>query len=397
MTLFIASELVSKPEHKWSQTEEAMLATLALSDEYQQVPEKSPLITFGQALFFDKGLSINGQVACASCHQPALFFTDGEPLATNGLLPTPRHTPSVALLNDADFLFWDGRKDSLWAQALEPLESLLEHGASRTFYLHYIKRNYPETYQAVFADEVSLAIADELPAQASPVAYQDWQTNWQQMTDRQQQAVNQVFSNLGKALAAYQNSIKLKPSKFDLYVHSLKGDSDTKILDEHEINGLKLFISEKTQCTHCHNGAALTNHTFQATAVPKSNNDLGRINAINQLDNDIFNCYGQFSNKDNCFHLDYLKREGIDLIKAFKVPTLRNIAKTTPYMHKGQFAQLNQVLDYYNKANRPIQEHSEIVPLGLYPYQLKQLEAFLLTLSSDYANDDSWFTPLDLP
>src|SRR5689334_18923530 len=95
----------------------------------------------GERLFFDKRLSSNGQVSCATCHDPQRAFQDGVALA-KGVGTTNRRTMPIAGMAYSPFLFWDGRKDSLWSQALGPLESPVEHGGDRMQYAQVIARHY---------------------------------------------------------------------------------------------------------------------------------------------------------------------------------------------------------------------------------------------------------------
>jgi cytochrome c peroxidase len=103
----------------------------------------------GRQLFFDTRLSANGRVACATCHKPDQEFQDGTPLA-NGVGLTNRRTMPIAGTADSPFLFWDGRKDSQWAQALGPLESPVEHGGNRDQYAQVIAEHYRPAYEQVF-------------------------------------------------------------------------------------------------------------------------------------------------------------------------------------------------------------------------------------------------------
>ncbi len=87
-------------------------------------------------------------------------------------------------------------------------------------------------------------------------------------------------------------------------------------------------------------------------------------------------------------------REGIELIGALKTPSLRNLAGTAPYMHKGQIATLSETLNHYNRAPLAMIGHNEAEePLGLLPFEIKQLEAFLLTLTAPVAVDEKWLKP----
>jgi cytochrome c peroxidase len=123
---------------RWTSDEVALLVTSSLrelgplpEDPTNRVADDPRAAEFGRKLFFDTRLSANGQVSCATCHIPEKGFQDGTPLA-QGIGVTNRRTMPIAGMAHSPFLFWDGRKDSLWAQALGPLESPVEHGGRIT-------------------------------------------------------------------------------------------------------------------------------------------------------------------------------------------------------------------------------------------------------------------------
>ena len=124
--------------------------------------------SLGESIFFDAQFSANGDVSCSSCHQPELAFTDGLPRG-RGIGETPRSTMSVLGAAYAPFLFWDGRKDSLWAQALGPLENALEHGGNRGMYAHVIADHYRAEYEAIFGPLPDLSDTERFPPSAGPV------------------------------------------------------------------------------------------------------------------------------------------------------------------------------------------------------------------------------------
>ncbi|WP_423065363.1 cytochrome-c peroxidase [Devosia sp. CN2-171] len=132
----------------WSPAEAKLIVSLSLSalpllpsDPSNGVGDDPAAAALGRSLFFDTRLSGNGKVACASCHLPERQFQDGTPLAT-GMGQTNRRTMPIAGTAYSPWLFWDGRKDSQWSQALGPLESPVEHGADRTQIARLISANY---------------------------------------------------------------------------------------------------------------------------------------------------------------------------------------------------------------------------------------------------------------
>src|SRR5690349_2424456 len=118
-------------------------------DPTNRVADDPRAADLGRRLFFDTRLSANGRVACSTCHQADRGFQDGIALA-NGVGSTARRTMPIAGMARSPFLFWDGRKDSLWAQALGPLESPVEHGGTRAQYAHVIAESYAPEYEELF-------------------------------------------------------------------------------------------------------------------------------------------------------------------------------------------------------------------------------------------------------
>src|SRR3954468_2431034 len=135
-------------------------------DPTNRVADDPRAADFGRRLFFDTRLSSNGRVACSTCHQPERGFQDGIALA-NGVGTTARRTMPIPRWARAPFLFWDGRKDSLWAQALGPLESPVEHGGTRAQYAHVLAESYARDYEPIFG---ALPDLSRVPRSAGPVA-----------------------------------------------------------------------------------------------------------------------------------------------------------------------------------------------------------------------------------
>lgn len=211
--------------------------------------------------------------------------------------------------------------------------------------------------------------------------------------------VDQVFANVGKAIAAYERLLLPGPSRFDHYVDALLAGDRSKsdaLLNADEVEGLRLFIG-KANCTQCHNGPLMTNNEFHNTGViafPGEVPDKGRVAGVREALADPFNCLGDFSDasRGDCAELEFT-RTGSALTGAFRTPSLRNLEPTAPYMHKGQHATLADVLRHYNEAPPAMIGHSELVPLGLSNKELQQLEAFLRTLDAPLATAGEWLRP----
>jgi cytochrome c peroxidase len=275
------------------------------------------------------------------------------------------------------FLFWDGRKDSQWAQALGPMESAVEHGGSRAQYAHVIAEHYRDEYERTFGPLPELSA---IPRVGGPVPDPAARAAWDAMTDEQRVAVTQVYVNIGKAIAAFERRVQYGPSRFDRYV-----DGAEDVLTRDERAGLRLFIG-KANCTQCHNGPLFTNNEFHNTGVPAAaiaKVDHGRTSGAKDVLADEFNCRSRWSDaREQCSELEFLVSEGHTLERAFKVPSLRNVAGRAPYMHAGQLATLEDVVAHYNAAAPAPSGHSELKPLRLTPRELQQLVAFLRALTS---------------
>lgn len=381
--------LAASGRDDWTSAEAEQLRSLSLAeleplpaDPTNRFAEDPRAVDLGRRLFFDTRLSSNGRVACSTCHRPEQGFQDGSALA-RGVGTTGRRTMPIAATARAPFLFWDGRKDSLWAQALGPLESAVEHGGTRALYAHVIAAHHRPEYEALFG---ALPDLSAIPAKAAPAGDAEATAAWAKLSESQRDAVTGVFVNIGKAIAAYERRITFRPSRFDSYVEAVtSGRSGRGLLTDEEVAGLRLFIG-RANCTQCHNGPLLTNNEFHNTGVPKRPElplDHGRLAGATEVSNDEFNCRSRWSDaRERCPELDYMATGGEALDRAYKVPSLRNVAERAPYMDAGQFATLGEVLDHYDRAPEAASGRSELRPLGLTATELRQLEAFLRTLSA---------------
>ena len=352
------------PAPEWSTAELAQIDSLRISklgrppaDPSNRYADDPRAAALGKKLFSDPRLSANGKIACATCHQPDKFFTDG--LATSrGLGPTPRNAPSLLTAAWSPWLFWDGRADSLWAQATGPLQNSHEMGLTPAALARTLAIHYRDDYQTIFG-----------PLAADP---------------------RRVMTNAGKALAAYVRTLRPAPGRFDAYAESLqrKSRNADHVFGAQERLGLKLFLG-RGQCLRCHHGPLFTNQGFHNTgleALPGQMPDLGRVQGVKEALASEFNCRGPYSDapKPQCPQLDYARVGTPELVGAFKAPSLRNVAETGPYMHDGRFATLREVIDHYNRAPgiSTRSGHTEIFPLGFFAGELDALEMFLSTLSS---------------
>ncbi len=401
MAGLLASWSDRSDQASWTNAERTLIASLSLSrlpalppDPSNAVADDPRAAALGEALFFDKRLSSNGEVSCGTCHLPDRQFQDDLALG-KGVGTTARRTMPIAGTAYSPWLFWDGRKDSQWSQALGPLESPVEHNTTRAHVAHVVATHYAADYEALFGRLPDLA---GIPEQAAPAGSAEVTAAWDQLSSAEQDQVNRVFAKTGKVIAAFERTIVPQRGRFDDFADALAADeSTTDLLTDAELSGLKLFVG-KASCTNCHNGPLLTDNFFHNTgvpAVPGFPEDTGRALGAVQVQADPFNCLGPYSDAapEHCAELKYMTTVGEELVRAYKPPTLRGVAERPPFMHAGQIATLGDVLAHYNAAPEAPAGHSELKPLGLSAQELAELEAFLRTLSPQHPGEQPASTP----
>lgn len=368
------------------------------ADPSNAVADDPRAATFGHKLFFDTRLSANGAVSCATCHQPTRHFADSFQKG-RGIGLSGRNTRSIVGSAYSPWQYWDGRRDSQWAQALSPLEDPAEHGGNRMQFARFISVEpvYRAEYEALFGPLPDFSNRHRFPEAAAPLDDPVLSAAWHSMSAEDQHSVNTVFANIGKAIAAYERLLLPGPSRFDEYARAVAEGNQSKadeLLTDDEVIGLQLFIG-KARCTECHNGPLFTNYEFHNTGVlsfPGELPDRGRTDGLKKVMADPFNCAGDYSDdqKKRCDELTYV-RSGIELLGAMRTPSLRNLDGTAPYSHKGQQATLAEVIDLYNRAPLAMIGHNEAEDkLYLSRRERKQLEAFLNTLAAPLATAEEW-------
>lgn len=367
------------------------LSTLPLAEPNpsNQVATSVAAAALGEIVFFDPGFSRTGEVSCASCHQPDSYFTDG--LATGvGVGKTTRNTPTIVGSGYLEWFYWDGRRDSLWSQALIPFEAAAEMGSARTAVVRRVvnQRSLYAAYVAAFGE---LPMADWYSglANAGPFGDRAAKARWRRLSNVERERVNTVFANVGKAVAAYERTLLPQPTRFDRFVSALEAPGEplqSALLSKQELAGARLFIdSEKTACMQCHNGPLLTNGGFHNVGTGNfggANLDFGRSLGLQAMLLDEFNCYGDYSDAKptQCTGLRFLNTDAhVPLEGAFKTPSLRELGRTAPYFHDGSKATLAAVLEHYRTP--PEGAPHELKPLNLTDKELAQLESFLMVLS----------------
>lgn len=373
----------------WSAEELKQISALSLAslpalsaDPSNRVADNPAAAALGEALFFDSRLSANGAVSCASCHKPGRQFQDDLRLG-RGMGEGGRRTMPIAGSAYAPFLFWDGRKDSQWSQALGPLENPAEHGADRTMVVRLVAGAYRAQYEGLFGALPDLV---GLPEHAMPNGAEATVAAWQGMTPEQRDGIDLAYANVGKAIAAFERTVVPPPTRFDAFASALSA-GDRRLADgifnAREREGLKLFLGAGN-CVRCHNGPLFTDGAFHNIGLPGEDpvRDRGRRAAVAQLQADPFNCLGRFSDAQAsaCTELKFMETTSPDLVGAFRSPSLRGVGQRPPFMHAGQFATLRDLLGHYNRAPAAGIGSSELEPLDLPERELEALEAFLRTL-----------------
>ncbi|RST83463.1 methylamine utilization protein [Aquibium carbonis] len=373
-----------------SEGEARVVATLSLAalpllpaDPSNRVADDPAAAALGEALFFDHDLSADGSVSCASCHQPTRRFQDGIARAI-GIGEADRRTMPLEGVAWSPWQFWDGRADSLWAQALGPWENPVEHGGNRVALVRQVANAYRDEYEAVFGPLPDLT---GLPEDTSPLGSESERAAWAGLTDDERGRVDRVYSNMGKAVAAFERTIAPVMTRFDRFAEAVaagRRPEGEAALSDLELEGLKLFMGEAS-CVNCHNGPRFTDDHFHNTgvpAVPGLPPDRGRADAVAKVLADPFNCLGAFSDTtpEQCGEIRFMVRDGEALERAFKTPSLRGVAGRAPYMHAGQIATLEEVVDHYASAPEAPSGRTAIEGFVLTDRGRMALIAFLNTL-----------------
>jgi len=328
---------------------------LAKPDPSNRVSGDTEAIALGERMFFEPRLSGPGSVLCATCHAPGRAFQDGKPRAF-GLAQVDRNTPSVFNVRYGRWYGWDGGHDSLWSQSIRPLLDPKEMDASAAHVAGVVNRLYFKEYTGVFREEPK-----------DPEA---------------------VLVNVGKALAAFQETLVTRRTPFDDFRDALEKNTDHNYPVAAQ-RGLRIFVGNGN-CSTCHFGPAFTNGEFADTGisffVEKGRVDGGRSAGIKKLKDDAFNLLGKYNDDPS-----RATATGTRHVEArhsnfgeFRVPGLRNVAQTAPYMHNGSLATLRDVVKHYSELNeeRLHQDGERILkPLGLSESEAADLVAFLASLT----------------
>jgi len=297
-------------------------------------PEK---IELGRILFFDRRLSGDGTMSCATCHIPEMGFTDGQAIALS--YPTTRNWRNTPTLMNAlfyRFLFHDGRVTSLEDQALFPVMSAFEMNQNLDFVEEEIRAvpEYVQMFEKVYGDP------------------------------------DVTRERMALALAAYERTLISRNVPLDRF---LKGDREALSSEARE--GFAIFTG-KGNCSKCHYGVGLIDNEFHALGVPESpefEKD-PRVAATRRFVAKInhYEAFRELTEDPGRYLVTKDRRDW----KAFRTPTLREVSRTAPYMHNGFFATLRDVIDFFDAGGG--KGNSVLDPLGLTDDEKSHLEAFLV-------------------
>ena len=282
-------------------------------------PYSADKVELGKLLYYDKRLSADNTVACASCHAPASGFTDGAPVST-GIRGQKGGRSAPTVINRAYSLaqFWDGRAASLEEQAKGPIQNPIEMGT---------------THEAVVAKLRGIA-------------------GYQPLFQKVFGTADLTIDHVAMAIASYERTVLSGNSPYDRYKAGQKA-----AMTPAQIRGMGVYF-DKAKCDQCHEGINLTLNAYHNIGVGtgQPNPDIGRMEVTTNAAD-----WG-----------------------AFKTPTLRDIARTAPYMHDGSVKTLEDVVEYYDKGGTPNRNLDErLKPLNLTAQEKKDLAGFLLAFNGE--------------
>lgn len=351
-----------------SRHERAMLDTFAGwpiawdKDDSNRGSGKPLAIAVGARLFFAGGLSKDGTISCATCHIPGRGFTDGRARA-RGLANLPRNTPTLLDSRWQRWYGWGGAHDNLWSQTLKAVVTPAEMAGT------------PAQVKAYLLSDVNLACAidkafDVRLATLAPEA-------------------SLVLAT--KALAAYQETLVSAPSAFDRFINAVKAN-DAEAAAQYPVaalRGYRLFVGAG-RCHLCHLGPRFTNDEFATAGVPYFTDDgvdKGRYQGVKRLKGNRYSRLGSFTDAPDSPRARFTRfaKRNADLFGAFKVPSLRNLVHTAPYMHDGSLATLADVVEHYSQMNEERLHNianSLLRALKLSAQEKAGLQAFLESLSA---------------
>lgn len=331
------------------------------TDPSNRVSGNPNAVALGEVLFSDPILSRDASMSCSSCHQPERDFTDGLARA-EGRETLDRNTQALWNLSGQRWFGWSGDSDNLWAQNITPLLNPLEMGHDiASLQTTLANSRYGTDFEALFG----------------PI---------------DQQTPVETVVNVSKVLAAYIETLRTGRTSFDRFRDALdRADMDeASQYPQAAQRGLRVFLGGN--CAFCHSGPMFTNGEFHDAGVPyfleQGRVDPGRAAGLDALADSPFTLDGTYTDdpeKTGAWAVRNVRFQHGNF-GIFRVPTLRRVARTGPYMHDGSLPDLSSVVQHYNHINME-RLHSDgeaiLRPLGLTDQEAADLEAFLRTLSDD--------------
>jgi cytochrome c peroxidase len=291
----------------------------------------------GKKLFFDKGLSAEGTISCASCHASKSGFSDPEAFSEGVRKQRGgRHSMPVTAAVFHPFLLWDGKADSAWSQPLKALENPKEMDFSRVEVARRVSSKYAGEYEAIFGPLPDLS---PLPARAMPGL-----ASWEAMSEAQRDQVQRVFVNVGKAIEAYERKILCTDTRFDRWV---RGEEQ---LSDRELKGADVF--RERSCARCHAGPSFSDGFFHNVGIPSA--DRGRADAAQALLDDPFNGAGKYSDDAVAGQIKLAFVQGETAQEgAFRTASLRGVGQRAFFGHASHQQTLRGfLLDVYQDGRR---------------------------------------------
>ena len=326
-------------DDEWDLLQDMKLPAAPPADPTNEYGDVSAAADLGRKLFDDHALSPSGLVACVTCHDPTKSFGDGLKTAT-GESVGDRNSPSIALASHARWQFWDGRADTLWMQALGPFENAKEFASSRLFVVRKIEQTYKAEYDAVFGAKYPFPDLTGVVLQSGKpgdVAYDA-------LPQATRDAVTRVYVNAGKAIAAFERTLRVKPNALDRYA-----GGETAALQGKSRQALEQFF--KAGCVQCHWGPRLSDDAFHALRFPTGRQDgvadQGRAAVLLGLAGSEFVATSKWSDAPQAAKTLLFTVAPPSMVGAFKTPTLRGVSSSGPYGHGGAFAALSDVTKHY--------------------------------------------------
>jgi cytochrome c peroxidase len=327
-----------------------------------------------------------GKVSCASCHEGPWMIDlhTRPPSASLGTDWVPRNAGSTINIAFYEWFENNGFREALWTESMVDPELDFVQNGNRLKLAHVIYEDYRDEYNAVFDRPLPAALdAAHAEAHRFPPEGKPGDPAWENMAADDREAVNWIFVNFGKAVAAYMRQLVSRDAPFDKYVAG-----DRNAISERAKQGLKLFIS-KAQCVACHNTPFFSDNGFHNIGMRPEGAHIdadgkGRYDVIENLLGNPFNVAGAYSDDPDTGKLRGLAQNADD-IGRWRTKSLRQVAKTPPYMRYGQFATLREVIDFYDIGGHADGFHGTksplMRPLGLTEREKEQLVAFLETLT----------------